>query len=108
KLEALVENQIKLSEVWSFQRIAWEIPEGPGQRNCERRWVNEVAIVIQIRTDSRKQVGSAGLTRRTTTRRIDHGGKPRWQRLGAADTGQLNRESLGHDCGCGGARIDRA
>ena len=62
KLEALVENQIKLSEVWSFQRIAWKISEGPSQRNRERRWIKEVAIIVQIGTDSGKQVGSAGLT----------------------------------------------
>jgi hypothetical protein len=28
--------------------------------------------------------------------------------LGAADTGQLNRESLGYDRSCGGACVDRA
>ena len=33
KLRALVENQIELSEVGSFQRVAQEVPEDPRQRN---------------------------------------------------------------------------
>src|ERR1043165_3377100 len=88
--EALVEYQIELLEVWTTQRVARQVAKRSGQRNRERRRIDDAAIVIQVRIDTRNEIWAPHVSRRSAAGSVDHADES--DRQGAAR--KLSGESL--------------
>src|SRR6185437_14587300 len=93
--KALVENEVKLLEVWTTQRIARQVAKLARQRNRERRGIDKAAIIIQVRTNARNEIWPAHVSRSTAAGSVDHTDEA--DRQGAAR--KLSNEPLRHSRG---------
>src|SRR5206468_11516687 len=79
--EALCQNQIKLLEVRSLERISPQVPIGPRLRNCKRGRIEAIAIAAEIPIDSTDEIRPARLAGRRPARPVHDSGTSNGERL---------------------------